>query len=179
MVILILWHLPLPWLVATSMQLHFKSGLDRFVKGDNITLTNASLSVNKREFAFSNEPAGDISLHAKDSIRLNSGSSLESKSPASSGGNIMLFADNLIYLRDSQISTSVTSPTGNGGNVTIDTQPSSYKTVKSLLMRSKGVAAPSALRAAWSSSTQPAASMRRPVPPESTGKSISRPRSSN
>ena len=58
----------------------------------------------------------------------------------------MLFADNLIYLRDSlQISTSVLVPQAMGGNVTIDPPTARpTKTVKSLLMRSKGVAAPCA-----------------------------------
>jgi filamentous hemagglutinin family protein len=97
---------------------NFKPGSVRLT-GDAISLSNnALLSVNSFG-PVASDPAGDIVLTGHD-IRLSSGSTLQSTSVNASGGNIKLLAENVIHLRDSQITTSVTSTSGNGGNIIID-----------------------------------------------------------
>ena len=63
--------------------------------------------------------AGDITITAGDQIAMNSGS-VTTRAVTADGGNITLNAPNLIQLTDSQITTSVESGVGAGGNITID-----------------------------------------------------------
>jgi filamentous hemagglutinin family protein len=63
--------------------------------------------------------AGDITIAARNQIQMNSGS-VSTRAVTSDGGNITLNAPNLINLTNSQITTSVESGVGSGGNITID-----------------------------------------------------------
>jgi large exoprotein involved in heme utilization and adhesion len=65
--------------------------------------------------------AGDITIAAGDQIAMNSGS-VSTRAITADGGNIILNAPNLIELTNSQITTSVESGVGSGGNITIDPQ---------------------------------------------------------
>lgn len=65
--------------------------------------------------------AGNIRLQLGDSLELR-GASIATRALTSDGGNISLFAPRLIHLVDSQITTSVESGVGGGGNIFIDPQ---------------------------------------------------------
>lgn len=65
--------------------------------------------------------AGDITITSGDQIAMNSGS-VSTRAVTADGGNIKLNAPNLIQLTDSQITTSVETGNGGGGNITIDPQ---------------------------------------------------------
>ena len=64
---------------------------------------------------------GSIAIAAGDRIMMESGS-ISTRAVTSDGGNITLTAPNIIKLGNSQISTSVQSGTGAGGNIFIDPQ---------------------------------------------------------
>ena len=63
--------------------------------------------------------AGQIGIRAADSLKL-VGGTISTEALASDGGNIDIRAGNLVHLRDSEISTSVGSGQGAGGNILID-----------------------------------------------------------
>ena len=65
--------------------------------------------------------AGDITITAGDQIAMNSGS-VSTRAVTADGGNITLNAPRMIQLTDSQVTTSVESGVGTGGNITIDPQ---------------------------------------------------------
>jgi large exoprotein involved in heme utilization and adhesion len=65
--------------------------------------------------------AGDITITAGDQIAMTSGS-VSTRAVTADGGNITLNAPNLIQLTNSQVTTSVESGVGTGGNITIDPQ---------------------------------------------------------
>jgi filamentous hemagglutinin family protein len=62
---------------------------------------------------------GAITINAGDQIVMNNGS-ISTRAVTSDGGDIELTAPNIIQLTDSQISTSVESGLGKGGNITLD-----------------------------------------------------------
>lgn len=62
---------------------------------------------------------GNITISAGDEIVMKNGS-ISTRAITSDGGNITLIAPNLIRLSDSQITTSVQSGSGGGGNISID-----------------------------------------------------------
>jgi len=65
--------------------------------------------------------AGAITIAAGDRIAMDQGS-VSTRAVTADGGNITLNAPNLIQLTDSQVTTSVESGVGGGGNITIDPQ---------------------------------------------------------
>ncbi|MCZ4316714.1 filamentous hemagglutinin N-terminal domain-containing protein [Comamonadaceae bacterium G21597-S1] len=65
--------------------------------------------------------AGNIQVHLGDSLDM-SGGIIATRALTSDGGNIEVFAPRLIRLVDSQITTSVESGAGGGGNIAIDPQ---------------------------------------------------------
>jgi hypothetical protein len=65
--------------------------------------------------------AGNITITAGDQIAMNSGS-VSTRAVTADGGNITLNAPRMIQLTDSQVTTSVESGVGTGGNITIDPQ---------------------------------------------------------
>jgi len=65
--------------------------------------------------------AGNIKIVAGDQIAMDQGS-VSTRAVTSDGGNITLNAPNLIQLTDSQVTTSVESGVGGGGNISIDPQ---------------------------------------------------------
>jgi len=64
---------------------------------------------------------GSIESTAGNSITLDGGT-ISTRAVAADGGNISLFAPNIVYLNNSQITTSVESGVGGGGNILIDPQ---------------------------------------------------------
>jgi filamentous hemagglutinin family protein len=64
---------------------------------------------------------GSITIAAGDRIMMESGS-ISTRAATADGGNITLLAPNVIRLANSQITTSVESGTGSGGNIFIDPQ---------------------------------------------------------
>ncbi len=65
--------------------------------------------------------AGNIEISLSDSLEMR-GSSIATRAATSDGGNITVLAPRLIRLTDSQITTSVQSGVGGGGNIFIDPQ---------------------------------------------------------
>jgi filamentous hemagglutinin family protein len=65
--------------------------------------------------------AGDINISAGDQIAM-TGGSVSTRAVTSDGGNISVNAPNFIGLTNSQITTSVESGVGGGGNINIDPQ---------------------------------------------------------
>jgi filamentous hemagglutinin family protein len=65
--------------------------------------------------------AGNITVLAGDSLEMD-GSFIRTRAVSSDGGNIAINAPSLVYLLNSEITTSVESGFGNGGNITIDPQ---------------------------------------------------------
>jgi len=65
--------------------------------------------------------AGNIAVTAGDSLEMDGGY-IRTRAVTSDGGNIAINAPNLVYLLNSEITTSVESGFGNGGNITIDPQ---------------------------------------------------------
>ncbi len=63
--------------------------------------------------------AGEIMLTGSDGIRLHD-SIISTEAENSDGGNISIDVPNLLYLSNSQITTTVGGGLGNGGNITID-----------------------------------------------------------
>jgi large exoprotein involved in heme utilization and adhesion len=64
---------------------------------------------------------GDITIAAGDRIIMDGGS-VSTRAETADGGNIALLAPNVIRLRNSQVTTSVQSGTGSGGNIFVDPQ---------------------------------------------------------
>jgi large exoprotein involved in heme utilization and adhesion len=64
--------------------------------------------------------AGNIRLDLGGSLRLLGGSSISTAAERSDGGDVAVSARELVYLRDSRITTSVNQRSGHGGNITID-----------------------------------------------------------
>ena len=64
--------------------------------------------------------AGAIRVSATDALRIFGGSTIETEALASDGGNIDIRVGNLVHLKASEISTSVGSGAGAGGNIFID-----------------------------------------------------------
>jgi filamentous hemagglutinin family protein len=63
--------------------------------------------------------AGNINITVQDSINMEGGF-IRTRAVTADGGNIVISAPNMLYLLDSEITTSVESGFGNGGNITID-----------------------------------------------------------
>ncbi|MBF0368719.1 MAG: filamentous hemagglutinin N-terminal domain-containing protein [Magnetococcales bacterium] len=63
--------------------------------------------------------AGEIRIEA-DRIQIFASATIIAEAKIADGGNITLIAEELVQLADSQITTSVESGVGNGGNITID-----------------------------------------------------------
>jgi filamentous hemagglutinin family protein len=64
--------------------------------------------------------AGSIVIDAGQRLELSGGSSITTEALSADGGDIHISALNMVFLRDSRITTSVGSGAGNGGNITID-----------------------------------------------------------
>ena len=64
--------------------------------------------------------AGSIAVNAAGKLQLLAGGSISTEALFSDGGNIDIRAGQLVYLENSQITTSVGTGAGNGGNITID-----------------------------------------------------------
>jgi len=63
--------------------------------------------------------AGSITIAARD-LRMNNHAAISTASATANGGNITLHIQDLMFLTDSKITTSVANGIGNGGNITID-----------------------------------------------------------
>jgi large exoprotein involved in heme utilization and adhesion len=101
----------------TSEALGTENAGNILVNAGNISLFNGSQI---RATSASQGVAGDIGITAADSVRLINGSSIASSALRADGGNIDIRAGFMLYLRDSQITTSVGTGRGSGGNITID-----------------------------------------------------------
>ena len=66
--------------------------------------------------------AGNIAIRSGSALRLLDGASVTTEARSADGGDIDIQAGTLVYLRDSQITTSVGTGFGNGGNIRIDPQ---------------------------------------------------------
>ncbi|MCG8316073.1 MAG: filamentous hemagglutinin N-terminal domain-containing protein [Pseudomonadales bacterium] len=92
-------------------------------QGGDIRITTNSLALNHGAEIVSRATgqgnAGDIRVDAETAITLNS-SSIQASSELSDGGNVTLNAVELLWLKDSQVTTSVNGETGRGGNISID-----------------------------------------------------------
>ncbi len=64
--------------------------------------------------------AGNISLTNMEKLQIDSASSIISETEQSDGGNILIQASDLIYIKDSEVSATVEGGAGNGGNIDID-----------------------------------------------------------
>jgi large exoprotein involved in heme utilization and adhesion len=93
-------------------------GGDVEISGERLTIASgASVSASSTGTGL----AGNISIRLGDSLTMQGGS-VTTQAVTSDGGNITITAPRLIHLRDSQITTSVESGTGGGGNIFIDPQ---------------------------------------------------------
>jgi large exoprotein involved in heme utilization and adhesion len=63
---------------------------------------------------------GDIAITAHDSLKLLNGGAIVTETDFADGGSVSIRAKNLVYLKDSEITTSVGARSGDGGNITID-----------------------------------------------------------
>ncbi len=79
---------------------------------DGATISSSSLGSGQ---------AGNINITLSDSLEMRGGT-IETRALTSDGGNIRITAPRLIHLMDSQITTSVQSGAGGGGNIFIDPQ---------------------------------------------------------
>ena len=91
-------------------------GGDVLVQANNLTLSNGS-SINSTSVG--KNDAGHVSVQAN-TIHLEEGSNISTASRQAAGGNIIIQAPNLLYLRGSEITTSVATGQGSGGNITIE-----------------------------------------------------------
>lgn len=64
--------------------------------------------------------AGTVAIEAAESLVLSGGSSIATEALAADGGDVTIRAGELVHLKDSRITTSVNTLTGQGGNITID-----------------------------------------------------------
>ncbi len=86
----------------------------------SLNLTNAAaINSSSRIVGISGE-AGLMNINAKDSIQLSNFSSITTSSQNAAGGDITINATNLLYLANSNITTSANGGDGNGGNINID-----------------------------------------------------------
>ncbi len=93
-------------------------GGDVEISGEQLSITSgASVSASSTGTGL----AGNITIRLGDSLTMQGGS-VTTQAVTSDGGNITITAPRLIHLRDSQITTSVESGTGGGGNIFIDPQ---------------------------------------------------------
>ncbi|HLY46648.1 MAG TPA: hypothetical protein VKQ73_13790, partial [Stellaceae bacterium] len=65
--------------------------------------------------------AGAITLSAA-TLKMNDGAAISTEAASANGGNIALHVGELMFLTDSQVTTSVKGAFGNGGNILIDPQ---------------------------------------------------------
>ena len=86
--------------------------------GQNLLLDQSS-AISTNAFGESAD-AGDIDLTVADSIRVLGGSRFSTESTGGGGGQITVLTDELLYLRDSAITTSVARGAGNGGDIFVD-----------------------------------------------------------
>ena len=94
-----------------------ETGGDILVEAPTISLTD-SAAIKSESTSTGN--AGSITVIANDALHLTNRSAISTQADAASGGDISIQVDRLINLRDSEITTSVTSGTGQGGNIFID-----------------------------------------------------------
>jgi len=124
--------------------------VSKLVVGDNATIGSRSgiPRIDTGELLVGSGNGGDISISASNSVALNSGgiistrslgsglagnisidagenlditdSSISTQATESDGGNIQITASEMVYLLDSEITTSVGTGQGNGGNINID-----------------------------------------------------------
>ncbi len=104
-----------------SHSLRVRAGGDIDINAGQILLTDhASLSAKSTGSA--SAIAGDVNIRGVNTLRMDN-SSITTEATKADGGNISITtAGSLIQLVDSQITTSVESGTGTGGNITIGTQ---------------------------------------------------------
>lgn len=100
----------------TSMTASQSSGGDIFVVADKLILSeNGQISANSD----STGNAGQITLQAN-TINIADESHVSTAAQDASGGNIIVKTPNLLYLRDGQITTSVGTGKGHGGDIRIE-----------------------------------------------------------
>jgi len=93
-------------------------------KGGSVTIDAGRIALNSGGEIGSRSLGGGVagSLRiAATSLELRDGS-ISSQADTAGGGDISIAARDLVYLKDSSITTSVAGGTGNGGNITIDPQ---------------------------------------------------------
>ena len=80
-------------------------------------------SSNLSEIALSNNPeiakSGNIVISANNTLTLENNSAISVKTEKANAGEITILGENILTLRDSNISTSVANGEGNGGNITV------------------------------------------------------------
>ena len=93
-------------------------------EGGSIYIETPTLSLSDGGGIFANGRgsgrAGKIELRLGDTLRLTGGSTIATGTTQSAGGNIDILAGYMVYLEDSEITTSVEGGAGNGGNIDID-----------------------------------------------------------
>jgi len=95
--------------------------------GGNISLTASNVNINDSGSISASSSgivenagdAGSITINAGNKINLEGGT-ISTRTLSSEGGNIVLTAPKWVYLLDSEITTSVKSDAGGGGDITID-----------------------------------------------------------
>jgi filamentous hemagglutinin family protein len=99
--------------------------------GGNISISATSINlVNGGSISSESESdnpdagkSGNISISARDSLRLQNGGSVSVETARSDAGDISIAANSLVYLLNgSKVSTSVANGQGSGGDITIDPQ---------------------------------------------------------
>jgi large exoprotein involved in heme utilization and adhesion len=91
-------------------------GSIRFLAGRGISISESSVATE----SLGDGLAGDITIEAGPSLEVSDGS-ITTASAKSSGGNITIVADQIVHLEDgSELTTSVISGVGGGGNIDID-----------------------------------------------------------
>jgi len=92
------------------------------VKTDDLTLSgDATISSRSFDFTVNAGNAGNLSVQANNIIRLLDGGKISTETNNAGGGNINIITPNLLYLREGNITTSVSGGTGDGGNIDIKT----------------------------------------------------------
>jgi len=80
------------------------------ILNDNATISANSLGIGK---------AGNVKIQAN-AIEINNHGNISTSAEYASGGNISVSTQNTLYLNNAQITTSVGSGTGDGGNITLN-----------------------------------------------------------
>jgi len=103
------------------------TGGDIIINTDNIDITNGGKILAQSSSKNSNlldDPtiaqSGSITINASDRFTMDSQSQVSLSTEQANAGDIEIRADNLFYLNDSTISTSVAGGEGSGGNITIN-----------------------------------------------------------